>query len=311
MCIYGGARPLRGTIGLGMRIAVIEMNNDTNMVSGIGLIHNELPDMGKHIVYSTQDYNRYLYKGSERQDRKVLMQSDYWNPKRERQWGAKTPLQLLEFHLFKGKGHMKRGSGVTTIVLPEELEDAIVDMFCHRDENTSTTIPSAVQDCLGYIERLSLRVAALEDCIKTMQSSLSKQRPHRTTVAASVSPDDSVSITITPCAKDLDIVAASNCFASAAARVLISNKRDAVTGAKGIVFLSGSIVTDATIKDYFSHLRKDLQRMLSKKMCAEEHTLTMASACIVSQQLFKNLYEGANPSEAQYKMFRSTVCRAK
>jgi len=311
MCIYGGARPLRRAIDLGLRIAVIEMNNDTNMVTGIGLIRNEMPNICDHKVYSIKDYNRYLYKGSERYDRKELVQSDYWNPKIERQWAAKTPLQQLELSLFKGKGHMKRGSGITTIVLPEELEDAIVDMFSHPEVTTSTPIPSTVQDCLDCIKHLSLKVAALEGCIKAMQSSVVKPETSRTTTEPSALQSALISISITPCAKDLDIVAASNCFASAAARILVSTKKDAVTGAKGIVFLSGSIITDAAIRDFLMQLRKDLQRMLSKKMSDDEHALATASACILSQQLFKNLYEGGTPSDAHFKTFRSTVCRVK
>ena len=74
---------------------VIEMNNSTNEIMGIGVIKNELTPKMK--VYENP-YNRYVYKG----DTHIPISSI--NPQ---------IVEELENILFYGKGHSKRGSGIS------------------------------------------------------------------------------------------------------------------------------------------------------------------------------------------------------
>jgi hypothetical protein len=79
-------------------LAVIEMNNEANRVEGIGYVINK-PWVDRYYrVYENANYNRYMYLGKKRLDRSEL------DPEL---------LCALEFLLFKGKSHSKRGSGLT------------------------------------------------------------------------------------------------------------------------------------------------------------------------------------------------------
>ena len=74
---------------------VIEMNNSTNEIMGIGVIKNELTPKIK--VYENP-YNRYVYKS----DTHIPISSI--NPQ---------IVEELENILFYGKGHSKRGNGIS------------------------------------------------------------------------------------------------------------------------------------------------------------------------------------------------------
>jgi hypothetical protein len=83
------------------------MNNTTNKIEGIGLIYNIIKYDKYYRVYDTGNYNRYIYGSDFRISRNILME---YNPEL---------VKGLEQILFKGKTHMKRGSGITTV--PEKL----------------------------------------------------------------------------------------------------------------------------------------------------------------------------------------------
>ena len=74
---------------------VIEMNNSTNEIMGIGVIENKLQEKMK--VYENP-YNRYVYKG----DMHIPISSI-----------NSQIVEELENILFYGKGHSKRGSGLS------------------------------------------------------------------------------------------------------------------------------------------------------------------------------------------------------
>jgi hypothetical protein len=88
-------------------VFVIEMNNSTNQIEGVGLIKNKITTDKSHHVYSCGNYNRYTYTSQYRIDRK--------------DWQERQPviLSLLDLLLFQGKTHLKRGCGFTTI--PKKL----------------------------------------------------------------------------------------------------------------------------------------------------------------------------------------------
>jgi uncharacterized protein YecT (DUF1311 family) len=86
---------------------VIEMNNSTNKVEGIGLIKNS-PFTDKYCkVHEDGNTNRYIYIGKHFMERSKI---DELNS---------SLLIILENCLFKGRSHSKRGSGLS--LFPEKL----------------------------------------------------------------------------------------------------------------------------------------------------------------------------------------------
>ena len=123
-CIYGSPKPLTEKIILHSLLFVIEMNNTTNHIEGIGLIRNH-PKINRPI-YSIGNFNRYTYQGKYRINRDLLLEKN------------QKLVECLDYILFKEKTHMKRGSGFTMI--PEklmkhrkceemEIKKEIVDLF--------------------------------------------------------------------------------------------------------------------------------------------------------------------------------------
>ncbi len=100
-CIYNTPVYIKSDIPLQITIFVIEMNNDTNMIEGIGKIINYVYTDRKYKVYSESNYNRYTYQGKKRIDRDMIKE--------------KYRLEKLEERLFKGKSHLKRGQGIINV----------------------------------------------------------------------------------------------------------------------------------------------------------------------------------------------------
>jgi hypothetical protein len=88
-------------------VFVIEMNNSTNKIEGIGLIKNRPETKKYYKVHSDGNTNRYTYIGNYFIERDII--DDYNSPL----------VYALEDILFKGKTHSKRGSGLTKI--PEKV----------------------------------------------------------------------------------------------------------------------------------------------------------------------------------------------
>ena len=105
-CIYCAPLQLSYKIPINSLLFVLEMNNTSNKIEGIGLIKN-MYQSDKYIVYDERNYNRYVYKSNYRINRDHLYR---FNP---------FIVKALEYILFKGKTHLKRGSGITTV--PEKL----------------------------------------------------------------------------------------------------------------------------------------------------------------------------------------------
>ncbi len=83
-------------------ICVIEMNNDTNKIEGIGLIRNYINYKYKAEIYkSCRDCNRYIYNSEHRIDIKDIK--------------YKKMILLMENILFYGSDHYKRGRGITNL----------------------------------------------------------------------------------------------------------------------------------------------------------------------------------------------------
>lgn len=104
-CIYNCPVRIKDSIPICSKIYVIEMNNETNKVTGIGLIINRIyPKRNK--IYSDNNYNRYTYQGKKRIDHNSL---------------DEVTLKCLEERLFKGKKHLKRSQGIAQV--PKEVSD--------------------------------------------------------------------------------------------------------------------------------------------------------------------------------------------
>ena len=101
-CMYGTNKRIAKTIPNKALIFVIEMNNDTNSIEGIGLIRNFInPDYKSCIYKSDRNYNRYIYNSGYRKNITEI--------------NSKKVIEMLELILFYGYGHYKRGIGITTI----------------------------------------------------------------------------------------------------------------------------------------------------------------------------------------------------
>jgi hypothetical protein len=102
-CIYGTPLEFSSHICVDANVFVVEMNNSENKIEGVGLVKNR-PCMDKYYkIYHEGNYNRYIYKSDYRLSREQLLtlNSDF--------------VRIFDCILFKGKTHLKRGSGFTTI----------------------------------------------------------------------------------------------------------------------------------------------------------------------------------------------------
>lgn len=100
-CIYGTPHRISEKLAINRKIIVIEMNNSTNKILGIGCINNYLRLDKKCKIHKDPKYNRYIYTGKKsRKDRKDI---------------DKNMLNDLEYLLFKTSGHNKRLRGITRI----------------------------------------------------------------------------------------------------------------------------------------------------------------------------------------------------
>lgn len=78
---------------------VLEMNNDTNRILGIGMVKNHRW-IRKHHVYSNENYNRYAYVGTHRIDRADMTEEE------------EKIMRVFDILCFTGSRHMKRLQGI-------------------------------------------------------------------------------------------------------------------------------------------------------------------------------------------------------
>lgn len=99
-CIYCVPHKISSKIKICKKIIIIEMNNDLNLVTGIGCIKNHTLYNNKYKIHKDHKYNRYVYTGKKRIDRSEL---------------CPHILNHLEHILFKTSKHQKRQRGITII----------------------------------------------------------------------------------------------------------------------------------------------------------------------------------------------------
>ena len=106
-CIYGSPLEMSPKILYDSLVFVVEMNNTTNKILGIGLIKNRSYCDKYYKIYEDGNYNRYVFKSNYYLERDILERNN------------EKLVEALEIILFKGKTHSKRGTGFTKI--PEKL----------------------------------------------------------------------------------------------------------------------------------------------------------------------------------------------
>lgn len=98
-CIYNVPRRMKPKILEDTYVMVIEMNNDTNKIMGIGIIENTVQRY--KYVHKCNNYNRYTFLSNTRIDRSQFIDHDF--------------IKEIELLLFKGSRHSKRGQGITEL----------------------------------------------------------------------------------------------------------------------------------------------------------------------------------------------------
>ena len=97
---------------------VLEMNNDTNRIEGIGLVRNRV-FIQKYMVYSNPNYNRYAYLGKYRIDRSEMTKEE------------DQIMRVFDILCFTGARHLKRLQGIKQFpddMLYGMLKNATFDM---------------------------------------------------------------------------------------------------------------------------------------------------------------------------------------
>lgn len=118
-CSYGTPLQNSPRIFPRERMFVLEMNNDTNRVVGVGMLNNT-PSPKRYRVYDDHSYNRYLYEGEHR-----ILVSQMTIVER-------TVIWIMEQLLFYGSGHMKRNQGISLVPRAWETNPTISFVNCLR-----------------------------------------------------------------------------------------------------------------------------------------------------------------------------------
>ena len=103
-CIYGSPIEITKKISYNTKCFVLEMNNNTNKIIGIGLINN-YPYYNKFKIYNNRN-DRYVYKSNKRIDLSNLSKNNNFNKE------FIIMIELLEQLCFYGNEHLKRGDGL-------------------------------------------------------------------------------------------------------------------------------------------------------------------------------------------------------
>lgn len=102
-CLYGVPKEVAMTVLYNAKLYILEMNNTKpEKIMGIGIIRNE-PLVKYYSIYKDHNYNRYTYGSKKRIDRYMLNEEEL------------EGLSIFEKLVFRGKDHIKRGQGITSL----------------------------------------------------------------------------------------------------------------------------------------------------------------------------------------------------
>jgi len=111
-CIYSSEAIISPYIPQDAYLFVLEMNNDTNQIEGIGLILNR-PLLKRFPIYEDNKYNRFHY-GSKH----WIGRDEIINEENQIKYAVYINCwKLLEQRCFKGSTHLKRGRNITAFPL--------------------------------------------------------------------------------------------------------------------------------------------------------------------------------------------------
>ena len=94
---------IKESVGLNVPMFVLEMQNDTNAIKGVGLVRNSIAKEKRHRIYTEGNYNRYTYKSEYRVDRTDMSKEEL------------LVIRMFDVLLFKGSRHLKRARGITVV----------------------------------------------------------------------------------------------------------------------------------------------------------------------------------------------------
>ena len=102
-CFYSVSKPFPKHVPKNAFTFMLEMNNDTNKIMGVGLVQN-YDNLKRNTGIFDYEYNRYNYNSSYRVERETLVSEK-----------NKPHLTILEDLVFYGHSHYKRGKGIIMI----------------------------------------------------------------------------------------------------------------------------------------------------------------------------------------------------
>jgi hypothetical protein len=109
-CVYCSPEKISKKINDNAILFILEMNNDTNKIIGIGMVKNS-PICGRYSVYKNGNYNRFVFTGKYRIDRNEMNELE------------ENVMKAFDILCFTGNRHMKRGQGLKSF--PTEMLNSI------------------------------------------------------------------------------------------------------------------------------------------------------------------------------------------
>lgn len=136
-CIYNSPTKIKEVIPLQCVVFMVEMNNELNIIIGVGMLKNHIHTDKYYKIYEEGNYNRYTYKSSFRIDRTEFKERETYY------------IEKLENLIFKGKTHIKRSQGITEIPgwifekIPinfiEIFKNMFIEKYFNEKQNNSIT----------------------------------------------------------------------------------------------------------------------------------------------------------------------------
>lgn len=129
--VYNSPSRMKDEVRLNYNFILFEMNNETNKILGVSVVKNK-PLFRKNTIYSDNNYNRFSFESLHRVDCSEFSELE------------KEKVELVEKMVFKGRGHLKRGSGITVCGIKSfnihrlnrtELTQFFQQMFKERNNN--------------------------------------------------------------------------------------------------------------------------------------------------------------------------------
>jgi hypothetical protein len=135
-CVYGCPKAISDCVIRDTVLMVLEMNNDENCITGVGLVRNTIQEpiapKRSFQIHDDGNLNRFAYVGTRRIDRKDMTE------------GEEQVFAAFDIICFKGYNHQKRGHGITIFPLDVvekckkliDLPEFVFTMFKNREQKT-------------------------------------------------------------------------------------------------------------------------------------------------------------------------------